>query len=149
MLKHIVEIHEDEDPASIEFRMKAVKFHQSAFERQIFESVKIQLMRNNHTLLNSKSEFNRCALPRLGVKIGEKEFSKRKEEEYLEKKKEEEIEGKINELKKRRNKMRRVAPRDQPARKKRKMENGEQRSSFHDRTEVREKEDAEKRKRDS
>ena len=69
ILKHIIEKHEGKKPSEVQFRMKAVKFHMSAFERQIYESVRIQIIRQDHHLLNSKSEFNRCALPRLGSKI--------------------------------------------------------------------------------
>ena len=56
ILKHIVEKHVGEDPGSVEFRMRSIKYHHSAFERQIFESVKIQSVRTQHILLNSKSE---------------------------------------------------------------------------------------------
>ena len=55
-----------------------VKYHQSAFERQVFESVKVQTMRKKNILLNSKSEFNRCALPRLGHKMGDNEFKEKR-----------------------------------------------------------------------
>jgi hypothetical protein len=51
---------------NVEFLMKAIKYHRSAFER------KIQLNRS-HRILNSKYEYNRCALPRLGLKLGERD----------------------------------------------------------------------------
>ena len=70
MLKHIVEHHKGEDESKVEFRMKILKTHKSAFERQVFEGIRIQDERKK---LNSKSEFNRCALPRLEVRLGEKE----------------------------------------------------------------------------
>ena len=79
MLKHILDRHEDKKPEEVKFLMKAVKFHRSAFERQIQESVLIQANRG-HNLLNSKSEYNRCALPRLGTKLGERDIRERKEE---------------------------------------------------------------------
>ena len=124
MLKHIVEHHEGLDPTEVEFRMKAVKFHQSAFERQIFESVKIQTIRDKHNLLNSKSEYNRCALPRLGLKMGEADFREKRKEEEEEKRKDEDLEEKIRGLKKSRMKQRRRQPKNPPARKKMKLEDG-------------------------
>ena len=78
MLKHIVDKHEHEDHSQVVFRMKVLQYHQTAFERQVSESVKIQSHRKHH-LMNSKSEYNRCALPRLGLKIGTKEYSKAKD----------------------------------------------------------------------
>ena len=41
MLKHVVDVHEGEDMSSIEFGMKVVKYHRTAFERQVGESMKI------------------------------------------------------------------------------------------------------------
>jgi hypothetical protein len=55
------------------FRMKVLCFKRTAYERQVHESVLIQQNRN-HNLLNSRSEFNRCSLPRLTVKLGDKEL---------------------------------------------------------------------------
>ena len=66
---------EEEDWDNIEFGMRVIKSTRSAFERQILESVTIQKMRNNH-IMNNKAEYNRCALPRLTAKQGEKELSK-------------------------------------------------------------------------
>ena len=51
MLKHIIEMHGDTNPDLVEFRMDVVKYHQSAFERQVFESLKIQTMRKKNILL--------------------------------------------------------------------------------------------------
>jgi hypothetical protein len=78
MLKHMVDQHEGDDFDKVEFRMKAVKFHKTAFERQVYESVKIQNIREHHDILNSKAEFNRCAIPRLGLKMGDSETRERK-----------------------------------------------------------------------
>ena len=54
--------------------MRLIKTHRSAFNRQISESVEIQTQKREHMILNSKSEYNRCALPRLTAKIGEDNF---------------------------------------------------------------------------
>ena len=48
-----------------------------------------------HEILNSKSEYNRCALPRLTTKLGNEDFEKWKEEKLKEKRKENKIEEKI------------------------------------------------------
>ena len=95
MLKHAIECHENDDPESIEFHMKILSFHKSSFERQIQEAVQIQHNRKCN-LLNSKSEYNRSSIPRMGVKIGDMVF-KRRQEHVDEKKSEDEkwIEEKI------------------------------------------------------
>ena len=81
-------------------------------------------------LLNSKSEYNQCAIPRLTSKQGENQYRKWEEDEREEKKKEELLEIKIRKLRKDRNKKRReeeadsdVQNKDQakPTQKKRKI----------------------------
>jgi hypothetical protein len=62
MLKHAVDKHNGNKPEDIEFRMKVLQYQRSAFERQVAESIKIQ-RNTNHHILNSKGEYNRCALP--------------------------------------------------------------------------------------
>ena len=84
MLKHILDKHKGKQPGEVKFLMKAVKFHKSAFERQIQEAVLIQANRAHH-LLNSKSEYNRCALPRLGTRLGERETKEKGQAETEEK----------------------------------------------------------------
>ena len=49
--------------------MSVVKQHKTSFERQIFESVLIY--RGGNNILNSKSEFSRCQVPRLSLMVGE------------------------------------------------------------------------------
>ena len=96
----------------VDFRMKVLKFHKSPFERQIHESVLIQASKTHH-LLNSKMEYNRCQIPRLTIKMGEKEIVERKkdlENDIIEeKRKDQELEEKIKHLRKLINKKR--APR--------------------------------------
>ena len=85
------------------------------------ESVIIQENRNHH-LLNSRSEYNRCAVPRLSTKIGENEYKKWEEDNETEREREEEIESKIRKLKKERNRNRMPKTRrNQPPNKRRKM----------------------------
>ena len=86
--------------------MKVVHYHRSSFERQIHESVFIQNIRKHHHLLNSKAEYNRCALPRLGLKWGDKDFKEIEKENIEEEKKEELIREKVREMRKGANKKR-------------------------------------------
>ena len=95
MLKHIVEKHPDAKIENIEFRAKILKYTRSAFERQIRESVLIQENRESHNILNSKSEYNRCSLPRLTTKMGEKELREWEKNRELSKKEEKEQEEEI------------------------------------------------------
>ena len=98
MLKPIEEHHKGEDESKVEFRMKILKTHKSAFERQVFEGIRIQEERKKHHLLNSKSEFNRCALPRLEVRLGEKEKTELEKERIREEKRETELEKEIRRI---------------------------------------------------
>ena len=109
MLKHVLDMHE-EDNEKIEFGIRVIKFTRSSFERQILESCLIQEQRKYHHILNLKAEYNRCVVPRLMTKIGEKEFEKYGKEKMEEKKKEEIIEGKITKLRKARNARRKETP---------------------------------------
>ena len=62
MLKHVLEVHGEEEYNKVEFGAKVVRYERSAFNRQVTESVIIQEERSHH-ILNSKSEYNRCSLP--------------------------------------------------------------------------------------
>ena len=77
--------------------------------------------------MNSRSEYNRCSLPRLTTQLGESEYKKYSDELAEEKKQDEILEAKIRELRKLRNKAR-LAPqkREQQNTKRRKInENNE------------------------
>ena len=116
MLKHIVEVHGDEEIKDIVFHAKVIKFTRSAFERQILESVIIQDKRENNHILNSKSEYNRCSLPRLTTKMGEKEIKEweknRVKSTRDENEKEAEVKRKIFEIRKEKMKNRRNGEKD-------------------------------------
>ena len=73
MLRHLLEMHGVEKKKDVEFGIRVLRYTRSSFERQILESVLIQNSREHH-VLNSRSEFNRCAIPRLVSKLGEKEL---------------------------------------------------------------------------
>ena len=87
MLKHYLEHQKNEELEDMKFRMRTIRECRPAFDRQICESVEIQ---NNteHHILNSKSEYNRCALPRLSAKLGEQTLEKLENENREEKEKE-------------------------------------------------------------
>ena len=86
MLRHYVESHMGEDIGEMRFHMKVLKFTKMAFERQILESVLIQENRH-HNILISKSEFNRCSITRLSLKMGDSEIPRlnKKAKEEMEK----------------------------------------------------------------
>ena len=83
--------------------------------------MKIQEARE-HIVLNSKSEYNRCALPRLANKIGENDYKKWEKNQSEEKEKDKELEEEIRKMRMKRNKGRQPQPsrNTQPAAKKRK-----------------------------
>ena len=63
--------------------MKILTFHKSAFERQIREAVLLDFYAGP-LILNSKLEYTRCSLPRIEMKIGNKETQ---EDKYVTKEK--------------------------------------------------------------
>ena len=69
MFKHLTDSHPGSSPRDVKFGMSVVRKHKSSFERQIFENVLI--FRDGNNVLNSKSEFNRCQIPRLSVMCGD------------------------------------------------------------------------------
>ena len=69
--KHWRESHPNEECP--EFRFKLVRGFKDSLSRQISESVRID-MRGN--VLNSKTEYSRCRLPRLGIEKNEEEMRK-------------------------------------------------------------------------
>ena len=123
MLKHYFDKHHDEELEMMKFGARMEKQTRSAFNREIGESVVIQSNKDHH-LLNSKSEFNRCALPRLTAKLGEVTLASLEKEKKEEKEKEDELRRKIRNLKIKISEKRRweVGGRDQPANKKRRLD---------------------------
>ena len=78
--------------------MRVVKRCKTALERQVGEAVHIEIaQRKGYKLLNSKSEFSRCSLPRLMLG-NHKDIREELENEKLEEKT---INEKIRQLKKR------------------------------------------------
>ena len=61
--------------------VRAVKFYKSALSRQLGEAVRIRRRGGQGSILNSKSEFDLCRIPRLVLKENEEEQVKHEEEE--------------------------------------------------------------------
>ena len=123
ILKHYLDNHKDDKMEDLEFGMRIVRNARSAFERQIAESVIIQSEKKNHFILNSKSEYNRCALPRLTAKVGNFTIDELERKKKDEKEREKELMSKIRALKVEKSKIRReeVSRIQMPAEKKRKI----------------------------
>ena len=64
------------------------------------ESVQIQKQRKGHILLNSRSEYNRCAIPKISSKLGDKEIKTYNKETFEEEKREQIVLDKIKRLRK-------------------------------------------------
>ena len=120
MLKHVVAKHEGQDLGEIKFGMSILHHNRSAFERQIREAVKIQQERKDHVLLNSRSEYNQCSLPRLTTRMGDNQLWEWEQEMKQEKEEEDIILGKIRQLRKSRNKARLTTGKSEPGAKRRK-----------------------------
>ena len=128
-MKHCVDRHGG-DLENLDMRMRVLKYTRTSFERQILESVLIQENRDHH-ILNSRSEYNRCSLPRLSTKLGEKEFKQWEKERDEDLEKEEILEMKIREMRKSRNRERgNRSTRGQPAKKRRKICTQEETQNF-------------------
>ena len=119
----MVDSHEEEELEAMEFGMRIARTTKTAFNRQILESVHIQSKKTKHIILNSKSEYNRCALPRLTAKMGEASYDKMEKEKIEEKEAEKKLKTKIRNLKIKKSKEKRetTSRKEQPAEKKRKI----------------------------
>ena len=93
MLKHNLLVHGDLQ--NVEFEMKILKEHQSAIQRQVHEAVVTHYYKGK-CLMNSKSEFSRCRIPRLTVKFGSKQIND--EQEVSESETEQLVEAAIKKL---------------------------------------------------
>ena len=63
--------------------MRVVKHYKSALSRQVGEAVRIRRRGGAGMILNSKSEFNRCRIPRLIIEEVDEEQTKEQEEREL------------------------------------------------------------------
>ena len=69
MYKHMMMEHPNTE---VTFTMKVIKRHKSALERQVHESVLIEMKQEEGSILNSKSGYNRCLIPRLSIMMGDR-----------------------------------------------------------------------------
>ena len=72
LLRHCVEEHPSIAPENVDFRMKILTVHKSSFERQIREAVIIDHYAGP-LIMNSKLEYTRCGIPKMEMRIGNKE----------------------------------------------------------------------------
>ena len=126
MLKHALTTHQEQEMNEVQFGMRIIRSCQSSFERQVYESVAIQQERKSHHILNSRSEFNRCSLPRIAAQIGENEYEKCSEELKQEKIEEEKLEKMIIMLRKKKNKARLIPSKSEPTGAKRRKINDQE-----------------------
>ena len=70
LLRHCVEVHENVDPDTVEFGMRMISAHRTAFERQLAEAVMIEKYTGPY-LLNSKLEYSRCNIPKMTLRLGD------------------------------------------------------------------------------
>ena len=73
MAKHVSLVHGSDDCMPV-FDIRVVKFCKTAIERQVLEAVRIAYRASEPgvVIMNSKSEFNRCTLPRIVMFCGDK-----------------------------------------------------------------------------
>ena len=89
ILRHQGASHPGEQP---EFIMRTVKYYRTALSRQIGEAVRIAKRGGEGAILNSKSEFERCHIPRLVLEEEEDEEEMEKKEEQRVREEQERIE---------------------------------------------------------
>ena len=105
MLRHLLLKHEERDMSEVKWGMRITSYNRTAFERQLEEAVNIErTSKSNINILNSRSEWASCALPRLVTRQGKLEDEIRSFENELreEKIKDNEFEKKLRELRKNR-----------------------------------------------
>ena len=77
LLRHCVEEHPNIAPENVDFRMKVLSVHRSAFERQIREAVVLDYFAGP-LIMNSKLEYTRCGIPKMELRMGNNELEERK-----------------------------------------------------------------------
>ena len=87
LLKHYLVHHKEIPPEELKFGMRIRNVFKTSLERQIGEAIAIDYeMRKGKRMMNSKSEYNRCTLPRIITKNPKehlKEENEDKEEEEI------------------------------------------------------------------
>ena len=92
LLKHYLSCHQSMRMSDVKFGMRVRNTFRSALERQIGEAVAIDIeKRKGITLMNSKSEYNRCSIPRITTKSAKETLEETEKELKVEKKMKDEI----------------------------------------------------------
>ena len=92
ILRHYLEYHKNIKLEDLDMRIRVLGRYKSAFEQQLRESVWLnRYLREGVEILNSKNEYNRCSIPRLGLSMIESD-------EYEEKQKEMNLRSEIEKL---------------------------------------------------
>ena len=95
ILKHYLESHRDMKIEDLEMKMRVIQKYKNSFERQLGESIWINHnLKEGTILLNSKNEYNRCSIPRLGLAITKEDII----EEYREGERDREFKREIQKL---------------------------------------------------
>ena len=96
ILKHYLDCHRDIKLEELEFRVRVIGRFRSSFERQIGESIWLNsYLKEGITILNSKNEYNRCRIPRLGLELNSTDAL----EDYKEKQEEMRLRQELNKMK--------------------------------------------------
>ena len=83
---HVHYMNEHKGAEKPEFIVRAAKFHRTALSRQLGEAVRIRRRGGAGSILNSKSEYDRCKIPRLVLEeVDEEQIKKDEEQEMREK----------------------------------------------------------------
>ena len=82
LLKHLIEVHPNLKVDELKVGMRIRKTFKSALERQIGEAIAIKVSQERgYTLMNSKSEYNRCKIPRIVIDTENETYKKLKIQE--------------------------------------------------------------------
>ena len=90
IFKHQEMIHPQTEP---DFIMRAVHYPRSALERQLGEAVRIRRRGGEGSILNSRSEYNRCYVPRLRLEKKEEWEERARELERMDESKSRALDG--------------------------------------------------------
>ena len=123
MLRHYVLTHQDIERSQVEFTFEAIKFHRTAFKRQVQESCLIKWSKQDpeKNNLNNKCEYNRSIIPELGAATNPTTTEMEEERKTIEKVKEWKVRNGFGELKTER----RTVNKEEPAMRKRQPDHPE------------------------
>ena len=94
ILKHFLDAHRNISFEELErnIRVRVIGRYRTSFERQIGESIWLNnYLKNGVTVLNSRNEYNRCKIPRLGLELQSYDALEEYKEKQLENQRKQEI----------------------------------------------------------